>query len=291
MKVITFDIGGTSIKSMIIEDGRGTELEEIVSRAKEGAKYIKEDIFKRIREILKDHKDIDGVAISTAGMVDYKTGIISYANQNIKDYIGFDWTMEIKKEFNLKCVVENDVKSAALGEANFGAGREFSSMFVLTVGTGIGGCLILDNKIYRGQSGNAGEIGYLPFYDSTIEEMASTSAMVRLAKEKYPDKDFSNGKKIFAAFDKNDKDACDLVDILTGNLAKLLASLMLIVSPQAIIIGGGISKQKEKLLNPIREKVKDLVPENVYKATKIINTELDNRSGCFGVYYLFKEKY
>lgn len=286
MKVITFDIGGTSIKSMIIENGKERVLDEIVSRAKEGAEFLKEDIFKRISEILQKEKDIDAIAISTAGMVDYKTGIISYANSNIKNYIGFDWKKEIKEEFDLPCVVENDVKSAALGESNFGAGRDFESIFCLTVGTGIGGCLIIDNKIYRGASGNAGEIGYLPFEDSTIEQKASTTSIINLAKEKYPEKNFDNGKILFEAFDNNDKEAIELIDILTTNLSKLLATLMLIVSPQAIIIGGGISKQKDKLLDPIRQKVKKLVPENIYNNTKIINTQLGNKSGCYGVYHL-----
>lgn len=290
MKVITFDIGGTSIKSMIIKDGRETLLDEIVSRAKEGAIYLKEDIFKRIREILKKEKNIDGVAISTAGMVDYKTGIISYANYNIKNYIGFDWIKEIKDEFDLPCVVENDVKSAALGEANFGAGRDFDSMFCLTVGTGIGGCVIIDNKIYRGASGNAGEIGYLPFEDSIIEEKASTSAILRLAEEKYPEKNYESGKVLFEAFDKGNLEAKELIDILTTNLSKLVSSLMLIISPEAIIIGGGISNQGDKLLDPIRNKVKKIVPENIFASTKIINTNLGNKSGCYGVYYLFTER-
>lgn len=291
MKVICFDIGGTAIKSMIIEDGKERVLDEIPSRAKEGAIYLKEDIFQRIKEVLESEDDLDGVAISTAGMVDYRTGVISYANENIKNYIGFDWIKEVKDEFDLPCVVENDVKSAGLGEANFGAGKDYSSMFCLTVGTGIGGCVIIDNKIYRGASGNAGEIGYLPFEDSTIEEKSSTSAILRLAQEKYPEKIFTDGKKLFEAFDKDNKEALDLVDTLTTNLSKLLASLMLILSPQAIIIGGGISKQEDKLLDPIREKVKNLVPENIYKATKITNTDLGNKSGCYGVYQLFTEKF
>lgn len=224
-------------------------------------------------------------------MVDYKTGIIAYANENIKNYIGFDWIKEVKEEFGLPCVVENDVKSAALGEANFGAGKDYSSIFCLTVGTGIGGCVIIDNEIYRGASGNAGEIGYLPFEDSTIEEKSSTSAIIRLGRELYPEKNFTNGKVLFEAFDRNDKEAVALVDILTTNLSKLMASLMLIHSPQAIIIGGGISKQGDKLLDPIREKVKNLVPENIFEATKIRNTALGNKSGCYGVYHLFTEKF
>ncbi|MDD7305058.1 MAG: ROK family protein [Peptoniphilaceae bacterium] len=291
MKVICFDIGGTAIKSMLIENGKEKSVDEIKSRAKEGANYLKEDIFKKIKELLKENKDLAGVAISTAGMVDYKTGIISYANENIKNYIGFDWIKEVKEEFNLPCLVENDVKAAALGEANFGAGKNYKTSFVLTIGTGLGGALIIDKKIYRGSSGSAGEIGYLPFYDSTIEKKASTSAIIELASLKYPEKNFRDGKILFEAFKNKDQAAIDLIDTLTTNLAKLLATIMLIISPEAIIIGGGISKQKDKLLDPLRLKTKELVPANIYKATAIINTELANKSGCYGVYHLFTEKF
>lgn len=291
MKIIAFDIGGTSIKSMVIDKDKKIELDEMISRGKYGAIYLKDDVFGIIREVLKKIPDIDGVGISTAGMVDYKTGIISYANPNLKDYIGFDWAKEIKKEFGLSCVVENDVKSAAIGEANFGSGKGYRSIFCITIGTGIGGCMILDGKIYRGNSGNAGEIGYLPFENSTIEEKSSTKAIINLARKLYPEKDFSDGEKLFELYDTKDEDAVYLVDTLTTNLSKLLATLMLIVSPEIIIIGGGISKQKEKLLTPIRTKVKVLLPYSIYAATKITNTELDNKSGCYGVYHLFNERY
>ncbi|MDO4662218.1 MAG: ROK family protein [Tissierellia bacterium] len=290
MRVLTFDIGGSMIKSILIEDGKEIYKTKIPSRAKEGAIYLKEDIFQLIRKLLEDNF-FDGIAISTAGMVDSDTGIISYANENIKNYIGFDWRKLIKEEFNLDSIVENDVKSAAMGEANYGAGKDFDSIFTLTVGTGIGGSFINDGKIYRGASKNAGEIGYIPFEDSIIEKKASTTAILNLSKEKFPKKNYTDGKKLFEAFDKGEKEAIYLVDILTDNLSKLIATLMLILSPKAILIGGGISNQKDKLLNPIREKTKKLVPQNIYDSTKILNTKLGNKSGCFGAYSIFEKAY
>lgn len=290
MNILCFDIGGTQIKSMIKSESEEIELKTITSRAKDGARLVKEDIFDRIHE-LRETYDIGGVAISTAGMVDPKTQTISYANDNFKNYIGFDWKAMIKEEFGLEAVVENDVKSAALGEYFYGSGKGYDSIFVLTVGTGIGGALIIDGKVYRGASGQAGEIGYLPIDGKEFEKIASTTALINRAGELYPQKDYSNGFKVFKGLDEGDKEAYELISYMTDKLAIGLASIMLIVSPEAILIGGGISEQEEKFIDPIRQKIKGLVPDEVYKSTTITNTSLGNKSGLYGAYHIFKETY
>ena len=289
MNILCFDIGGTQIKSMIKNENEEIELLNIKSRAKDGALLVKDDIFASIHQ-LKEKYEIHGIAISTAGMVDPKTQTIAYANDNFKDYIGFDWKKLIEDEFKLNAVVENDVKSAALGEYYHGAGKGYDSMFALTVGTGIGGALIIDGQIYRGASGQAGEIGYLPMKDNIFEKISSTTALINRAKDLYPEKNYSNGIEIFEAIDKNEPEAIELIDHMTENLARGIANIMLIVSPSIILIGGGISEQKDKFLDPIRQKVKNLLPENVYNSTTITNTNLGNKSGLYGAYQLYLDK-
>ena len=289
MNILCFDIGGTQIKSMIKNENEEIELLNIKSRAKDGALLVKDDIFASIHQ-LKEKYEIHGIAISTAGMVDPKTQTIAYANDNFKDYIGFDWKKFIEDEFKLNAVVENDVKSAALGEYYYGAGKGYDSMFALTVGTGIGGALIIDGQIYRGASGQAGEIGYLPMKDNIFEKISSTTALINRAKDLYPEKNYSNGIEIFEAIDKNEPEAIELIDHMTENLARGIANIMLIVSPSIILIGGGISEQKDKFLDPIRQKVKNLLPENVYNSTTITNTNLGNKSGLYGAYQLYLDK-
>lgn len=289
MNILCFDIGGTQIKSMIKNENEEIELLNIKSRAKDGALLVKDDIFASIHQ-LKEKYEIHGIAISTAGMVDPKTQTIAYANDNFKDYIGFDWKKLIEDEFKLNAVVENDVKSAALGEYYYGAGKGYDSMFALTVGTGIGGALIIDGQIYRGASGQAGEIGYLPMKDNIFEKISSTTALINRAKDLYPEKNYSNGIEIFEAIDKNEPEAIELIDHMTENLARGIANIMLIVSPSIILIGGGISEQKDKFLDPIRQKVKNLLPENVYNSTTITNTNLGNKSGLYGAYQLYLDK-
>lgn len=288
MTVLCLDIGGTEVKAMLKGEDFEKDLANFPSKAGTNAPDIKDDVFDLVGR-LKSEYEIEGIAISTAGMVDYKTGIIAGHGPTFKNYKGFDWKKEIKNELGIPAIVENDVKSAAMGELIYGAGQGYNSAFVLTVGTGIGGCLILDGKIHRGASGHAGEIGYMPFETDKFEAIASTSALVEKSLESYPDKNLDNGKKIFDAIDKGDEDAKKLVDKMTDILARGISNIMLIANPELILIGGGISEQKEKFIDPIIEKVKTYVPENIFESTKIKATKLGNKSGLYGAYALYKE--
>ena len=288
MAVLCLDIGGTEVKAMLKGEDFEKDLANFLSKAGTNAPDIKDDVFDLV-EKLKSEYEIEGIAISTAGMVDYKTGIIAGHGPTFKNYKGFDWKKEIKNELGIPAVVENDVKSAAMGELIYGAGQGYNSAFVLTVGTGIGGSLILDGKIHRGASGHAGEIGYMPFETDKFEALASTSALVEKSLESYPEKNLDNGKKIFDAIDKGYEDAKKLVDQMTDILARGISNIMLIANPELILIGGGISEQKEKFIDPIIEKVKTYVPENIFESTKIKATKLGNKSGLYGAYALYKE--
>lgn len=288
MAVLCLDIGGTEVKAMLKGEDFEKDLANFPSKAGTNAPDLKDDVFDLV-EKLKSEYEIEGIAISTAGMVDYKTGIIAGHGPTFKNYKGFDWKKEIKNELGIPAVVENDVKSAAMGELIYGAGQGYNSAFVLTVGTGIGGSLILDGKIHRGASGHAGEIGYMPFETDKFEALASTSALVEKSLESYPEKNLDNGKKIFDAIDKGDEDAKKLVDQMTDILARGISNIMLIANPELILIGGGISEQKEKFIDPIIEKVKTYVPENIFESTKIKATKLGNKSGLYGAYALYKE--
>lgn len=194
MAVLCLDIGGTEIKAMLKGSDFEKDLPNFPSKAGTNAPSIKDDVLSLV-DNLEGEYDIEGIAISTAGMVDYKTGIIAGHGPTFKNYKGFDWKKEIREELNIPTVVENDVKSAAMGELTFGAGKGASSAFVLTVGTGIGGALILDGKLYRGASGHAGEIGYMPFETDKFEALGSTSALSQKALRLFPEKNLKNGKR------------------------------------------------------------------------------------------------
>jgi len=180
---VTIDIGGTFIK-YALADKKGIWREKnkrpTLAREEGGQGMLRKAI-----EIVQSYKaknyNIAGVAIATAGVVDPANGSISYAGESsFPGYTGIELASEIEKATGIKCAVENDVNSMALGECWLGAGRDASSAFAMAVGTGIGGAIVIDNKIFCGASFSAGEIGFIRINDGNniFEETASTRVLV-----------------------------------------------------------------------------------------------------------------
>lgn len=289
MASLTIDIGGTASKVIVFEEGSECTSYQIPTRASLGISYLKEDIFSEVEKNIKKY-DVKNIGISTAGIVDSNTGRIEEVGGAFKDYVGFSWTDEIKKVFDIDAVVENDVKCAGLGEYYYGSNKKYESMYVLTIGTGIGGCFIDQGKIYRGHFATAGEIGYIPREDSNIGALASTSGLIRRANKIYPEKGFSDGKEIFDAYLRREIEATALVGYLIQAIAELLGSIILILEPEVILVGGAISAQEDALLDPIKEILKREIPKKVYENVNIKTTSLGNKASCYGAYALTQRK-
>lgn len=288
MNIMAIDIGGSFSKIMVMTDGKEEIFYEIPTRASLGIGYLKADIFNEISKNIENYS-VEKIGISTAGIVDDR-GVVLEVGGAFKDYAGFSWVDEIKNEYDLDAIVINDVKAAALGEYYYGAGSEYDSIYILTVGTGIGGAFINKGEIYRGYYGNAGEIGYVPRENSNIGALASTGGLVRRAQNLYADKDYKNGKEIFEGLTKGEKEAQDLVDYMTMALAELIGSIVLILDPQAILLGGAVSKQGETLLDPIEAILKRELPKEIYKNLILKPTSLENKAACYGAVYLAVNK-
>ena len=127
---------------------------------------------------------ISGIAISTAGMVDPETGTILHASDAIPGYAGISYKAYMEERFRLPCSVENDVNCAGLAESISGAGKESRINLCLTVGTGIGGCFVVDGKIFHGASNSACEVGYMHLAPGAFQDEAATSALVRRVTER-----------------------------------------------------------------------------------------------------------
>ena len=157
---ICIDIGGTDIKYGVM-DAAG-EFAVHGTLPTEAKAYGGPGIVRKVSDLVRETcgtYDVRGVAISTAGMVDPATGEIVYAlEESIPQYRGVNWKAIMRENFDLPASVENDVNCAALGELWKGAGRGASSLFAMTVGTSIGGCLIMDGRDVHGAAGSAGEI-------------------------------------------------------------------------------------------------------------------------------------
>lgn len=289
--VLCFDIGGTSIKYGAAHEDNGQIVFDDRWETPTDAKRlrgpgIEQKILELIDSLYKQYTP-EGIAISTAGMVDHMTGAILYANENIPEYTGRNLKQAVQNRFHLPCAVENDVNCAALGEAAYGAGRGADSVLCLTVGTGIGGAIILDGKIWHGHSGSAGEIGYMPMSGSLFEQQASTSALVRNIESQTGEA--LTGKEIFARAQAGDTVCQNAIQQLCAVLAQGLAACICLFNPAAIVLGGGIMAQSDYLRPILKDELQHFVNPFVLSQTKLCFAELGNSAGMAGAFRWLKQ--
>lgn len=291
---VCIDIGGTSIKYGVISESGEIKIKSSMdTEAKEkGGSGILEKVKYIIRGYLKDYK-IEGICISTAGMVNPQEGKITFALPHlIPGYTGMELKKEIESEFNIRCEVENDVNCAGLGEMWLGSGKKASSAICMTIGTGIGGCVIIDKKLLHGFSNSAGEIGYMNIDGQSFQDIASTSALVKnVAKIKNIDEKSIDGKKIFELAKANDSDCLNEIDNMVKALAIGIANICYVVNPQVVILGGGIMAQEEFLRPRIENELKNTLIESVYKNTILEFANRQNDAGMLGALYNYLQKY
>lgn len=288
--IVCIDIGGTEIKyGWMDENEHLHSTGKIPSEAHKGGLGLKDKVGLILSQLTNEF-EVKGVAISTAGMVDPVTGVITYSRPQIPEYIGLDWKHFIEEKFSLPCSVENDVNCAGLAEATSGAAKNCSSSICLTVGTGIGGALILEGKVYHGFSGSAMEIGYMHQHQHSFQENASTTSLVeRFVKRKSLLHRESNGKEIFRLAKEGNKVAIEEIDELVFYLAEGIANLCYVLNPEMVVLGGGIMEQTEYLQPRIEKILEEKLISKVYKNTKIAFAQHKNHAGMIGAYIHYKQ--
>ncbi len=286
MKIIAVDIGGTSIKAGEVIDGVLVSSTEYDTGAKSGG----ESVMLRVKDIIAGYSGFEAVGISTAGQVDSLRGCISFANENIPGYTGMQVKNIMEQHFKVPVAVENDVNCAALGEAHYGAGRGLKDFICLAFGTGIGGAVVIDRKIYAGSTFSAAEFGHIITHaggrhcncglSGCYEQYASTGALVAAAAELNPA--LSNGRIIFEHM--GDPGVQEIVDQWIREIIYGLVTIIHIFNPADIILGGGIMNE-----NYIAGRIKDSIKDNImpsYAGVAIRQASLGNRAGMLGAAYL-----
>ena len=287
LKYICLDIGGTTIKHALADEtGQLTAKAQTPSRA-----TVSGGIVDTVLNIVKESsakETINGVAIATAGLVDENDRVV-FAGEHFADYSGTHLSAIVEENCHLPCTVINDANAAALGEYWLGVGKGSKSMFMITVGTGVGGALIIDGHIVNGSGCSAGEIGFIPLGDGVkLEDVASGSAMTRqiaAAKHILP-QDIGN-KQIATWIKNNDETTLGAIKSMCRALSFGIATVCCLINPEVIVLGGG-AMENETLMRPLLNKaLADRLPAPLYSSTRLEFATLQNDAGAVGALKYF----
>ena len=309
MSIIGIDLGGTNIAAGIMSDDFVlTRTISTPTHAPRAAESIVEDIAALIAELRNGDPTADRVGIGAPGLI--SDGVIhSATNLRFKEVRLADM---VQRACGLPCRLGNDANVAALGEAVAGVGKGAHSLLMVTLGTGIGGGIINNGKIVDGFNGTGGEIGHFILYPGgrpcacgkkgCFEAYCSASALTadtiramwmhpESALWKLTDGDLHrvNGKTAFDGMRAGDPVATQLVEEFIANLALGLSSLVTLLQPEVIAIGGGISREGDTLLVPLREQVGALsYYDTTTPRTKIVAAHFKSEAGIVGAAGLWK---
>ena len=287
MNILAIDIGGTMIKyGLVSSDGEILSTDKIETEAEKGL----ENILNKIDNIFKGYKENNpvGIAVSGTGQINGMIGKVIGGNPIIPNWIGTNLVKILEEKYNLPAVLENDVNCVALGEKWIGAGKDLSNFICLTIGTGIGGGIILNNQLFRGENFVAGEFGHTLIKKGEFEQFASTTALIRLVKEKTGK--ILNGKEIFDLEKKEIVEYQEVISEWIENLTDGLSSIVYCFNPANIILGGGVIEQGEALINRIKNSLFKKIGLQFKEKLNIIQAKLGNNAGMIGASYLLLEK-
>lgn len=299
---VCIDIGGTEIKYGILgvreETGKGSPdtQEQFLTKDKMPTQASKggPGILCKAAGIVREYKkkwNVEGICVSTAGMVDVEKGEIFYAAPLIPNYAGTRIKARLEEEFGLPCEVENDVKCAGLAESRSGAAAGSQSALCLTVGTGIGGCMVIEGKVYHGFGGSACEVGYMHMDGSDFQTLGATSALSsKVAAAKGEAKSRWNGVRVFDFAKSGDKDCIRAIDEMCDVLGKGIANICYVINPQIVVLGGGVMAQEEYLRPKIQAAISKYLVPGIDEKTALAFALYGNDAGMRGAYYHFKER-
>ncbi len=305
---IGVDIGGTNVKiALVDEKGYIAYSNSVPTRAEMGYEYTIQNIINTIKDSLKesnnDISNIGGIGFGLPGQIDSINGIVRLL-PNIPGWVEVPLAKIVSDEFKVPVKLDNDVRVATLGELNFGAGKGCKNLICLTVGTGVGSGIVLNGQLVRGASLTAGEIGHVVVERNNgricgcgstgcLEAYASGPSIVQMAKEymmggkstKF--KEIAAGNEVtpfmvFEAAKQGDAVAKRIFTIAGEYLGIALVSVVNLLNPEKIIVGGGVGQAGDLLLDPVRKLIKERCISLSAQAVQIVQAELGESAGVVG---------
>lgn len=301
------DLGGTKVAAGVVSQaGDVIAMAEEATRVETGVEGVIGNIAKAARAALAKVPglQIDGVGIGAPGICDAEQGLVVFA-PNLK-WNRVPVRQLVERELGLPTYLENDANAAALGEQWAGAAKGAQHVVMVTLGTGVGGGLIINGQIYAGSSGYGGEIGHIPVLENgpqcgcgnlgCLETLASATAMGRFGREAVeaglspaiarhgagrPD-GIVDAKAVLDAAREGDETANAIIRKVAGYLGFALAGLVNSLNPEKIVIGGGVSRVGELLVGPIREETFRRAMPGPREQAAVVAATLGNEAGLIG---------
>ena len=314
MYYIGVDIGGMSVKIGLVDDDGKVLAKKKVPTVKDNADVIIEGICTAINELLTDYnltiKDVYGIGIGSPGLISSKEGVIECA-YNL-GWVKVPMVAKLKERFDTTIKISNDANVAALGEVIFGAAKGYDDAIMITLGTGVGGGVVIDKKLYEGGESKGTELGHTTLVfggepcscgrSGCLESYVSATALIRDTKRAMQEDKSSqmweianssldnvNGATAFTAFKNGDLTAKKVIDTYVMYLGEGLMNFMNIFRPQVIVIGGGISGEGKYFTDMVEDYCKkyDYGFKNS-PIVKILTATNGNDAGIIGAASLIK---
>jgi len=291
---VGIDLGATRIKMALVDrKGRVSHRREVDTPFNAKKSQIIDSLVGNIVYILKtsstNKKDVAGVGIGVPGPVDSKRGFVRYF-PNIKGWNNVPLKAILQRRLGLKVVLDNDVNAMTLAEYAFGAGRGAVNLICITLGTGVGGGIIIDGKLYRGSTMCAGEIGHVPIN----EKGPRCNCRGMACLERYVGNRYVLGRarrilgkgitleRIDELAKEGNKKALGIWKDVGNKLGVALTGAVNLLNPDMIIVGGGVSKAGELILTPMRKTLKARAMKDQAAHVKIVRATLGGNAGIIG---------
>lgn len=295
---IGIDFGGTSVKLGVCRGGDLLCTDDPIPTANfAGPQALIGEMANRVAKLRQKYGDISAIGVGVPGLVDFERGIV-HELTNVPGWKHIPLKTILGEKTGLPTIVENDANAMCYAEFRYGAARGLKNVVALTMGTGIGGGLVLDGKMYRGSSFVAGEIGQMSIdFDGkaghygnlgALEKYTGNQQIAEHAVQRYAEAGIE--KDIAACTPKAIADAAEAGDVIAlqiwGEVADwlgtALSAIAWLLNPDAFVIGGGVAQAGDLIFNPLKRKVQSMLSTVVWERLQILPAKFSNEAGIIG---------
>lgn len=293
---IGIDVGGTKIAAAVVTPtGEIREQLQVPTQAANGPEALISRLAELAIALHARYPGVSAVGVGSAGQIDHRMGIVTYANENLPGWTGMPIAARLAAALGLPIYVENDVRAMALAEAVWGAGKGSRVLLAATIGTGVGGALVLDGEVFRGAGGGAGELGHIPVTAGGPRcgcgrrgclEAYAAGPRIAAAYARAVGRRPVDLEAVATAAAAGDALAIAAFDRAGRLLGRVLAGLANVLDPDCLVIGGGGAAAGEVLLAPMRSSMAAHLLPPVAARMAVLPVALGESAGVLGAAYV-----